>query len=463
VTAARPRLLSALGLTLPVLGASLAPGCLSRSDAPFVRQSPRDDAGSGPGVGLDASAGDAKSELPAVAPHAVLGVDPPHGPFVGGALAMIRGNGFASNARVWFGGVPVPDDQKVGVDPQRLQVTVPPGAAGPADVTVQNGDDESTRATLIGGYTYDAFFAEPSSGPTSGGTLITLHGQGTSWDADTEVEIDQKPCVVVELVGPSELVCRTPPGTQGAKPIRVSTADGLDVDVLDGFTYGNSDNGFRGGLSGQPLTSQLKVLAFDAFSGAAVPGVAVIVGSDGVGGPTATTDSQGVAVISRPDLGPRRTVTLAKTCFQPVTFVDVPVDTLTAYLSPVLSPACGAGGELPPSGGNPSQGASIRGEVVWDPTGEFQRQGWTNVPVWLRTPPTPFRCRAPSTPSPPRTPARGATVSICRPRPATSRSTRWPASRTEQRRRRCSRPTKWASSAASPSNRARFATRSTCR
>jgi IPT/TIG domain len=370
------RWVSAVGLFVPLAsGAS----CLSRGDAPFQRQSQRDDGGLMSPVTLDGSA-DAKTELPPVLPHAVLGVDPPHGPFSGGALAMIRGNGFDSEARVWFGSVEVAEDQIVGVDPQRLQVTVPAGTPGATDVSVQNGDDESTRASLSGGYTYDAFFADPSSGPTSGGTLVTLHGQGTSWDADTEVEIDLEPCVVVELVSETELVCRTPPGTQGAKPIRVSTADGIDVDVLDGFTYGNSDNGYRGGLSGDPLGSEIKVLAFNDFSGDAIPGVTVILGGDATLGPKALTNQDGVALISSPDLGSKQTVTLAKECFQPVTFVDVPVDTLTVYLSPVLSPACGAGGELPPSGGNPGQGSTISGEVVWDPTGEFQRQGWTNVP-----------------------------------------------------------------------------------
>lgn len=378
--AARQRLLSALGLVAASAGALAAASCLSRADAPFSRRSDSDDAGAGPIVSVDGSAEDAKSELPPVAPHAVLGVDPPHGPFKGGTRAMIRGNGFSSNARVWFGDVEVPKSDMVGVDPQRIQVTVPPGAPGAADVTVQNGDDESTRATLTGGYTYDSFYAEPSSGPTSGGTLVTLHGRGTSWDEDTEVEIDRKPCEVVEVQGPETLVCRTPPGTQGSKPIRVSTADGVDVDVLDAFIYGNSDNGFRGGLSGDPLGTHLKVLAFDDFSGNAVPGVTVILGDDAEAGPKATTNVDGVAVFSEPDLGPTQTVTLAVRCFQPVTFFDVPVDTLTVYLRPVLSPACGAGGELPPSGGTFGQGSTIRGEVVWDPTGEFFRQGWTNVP-----------------------------------------------------------------------------------
>ena len=40
------------------------------------------------------------------------------------------------------------------------------------------------------------------------------------------------------------------------------------VVVYDAFTYADSDNGFKGGLSGPPLDGSLKVAAYNAYTGA---------------------------------------------------------------------------------------------------------------------------------------------------------------------------------------------------
>src|SRR5690606_5448477 len=84
---------------------------------------------------VDRDAGSpAGNELSTDAP-AVLGVDPTHGPFNGGQSAIIRGNGFTSAARVWLGGQELAPGNVVALDPNRLQVVVPPGPPGPVDVS----------------------------------------------------------------------------------------------------------------------------------------------------------------------------------------------------------------------------------------------------------------------------------------------------------------------------------------
>jgi len=295
-------------------------------------------------------------------------------------LALISGNGFAGNARVWFGDVELDRATIVPIDPQRVQVTVPPGHAGAVAVRVQNGKDESTSAVLPGGYTYDQFYATPDSGPTSGGTQITLYGDGTRWNDATEVTIDQNPCVVNQVVSKTELRCTTPPGTPGSKPIRVSTS--VDSDVLDAFVYSNSDNGYKGGLSGNALTDDLRVLVLDNFTAEGVPGATVIIGDDAASADILKTDGSGVAVDSKPGLGPKRTVTVARKCYQPQTFVDVDVERVTVFLDPILAPGCAPpSGDLPASGGSGVYGASVDGQVVWPASAEFKRDGWLNVPV----------------------------------------------------------------------------------
>lgn len=358
-----------------LLAAGFTGGCRASGTSPLTRPSDTRDGG----VIVEGSGGGAPSPGgPEVQPHAVLGIEPAHGPFSGGTLALIRGNGFRSNARVWFGAVPVPEADVVVVDPRRIQVRVPAGETGLADVSTQNGEDTSTLAVLKDGYAYDSFYADPPTGPTSGGSLITLHGEGTDWNEETVVSIDRKPCELVELRGPDELVCRTPKGSPGAKVMRV-VAGGDSIDVLDGFTYSDSDNGFRGGLAGGPIDGELSVLVFDAISGQAIPQASVLVGADEP--LVVETDVSGGVVISGESVSSAPTVTVAKHCFQPTTFVEVPVDSLTVYLEPVLSPNCfSPEGEIPRGGGTPGQGAGVSGEVVWPESAEFRRSGWTNVP-----------------------------------------------------------------------------------
>lgn len=309
-------------------------------------------------------------------PHAVIGTQPSHGPFSGGQRVLVRGNGFASNVKVWFGAVAATD--VVPVDATKVQVTAPAGDAGPVDVSAQNGDDASTKRTLAGGYVYDAIYAEPSSGPISGGTEVHVHGQGTQWASGAQAFIDQVPCTQVTVVSPTELVCISPQGTPGSKTVRVT--NGADtVSALDGYTYEDSSDGFKGGLSGLPLNGKLRVLVYDNFKGDPVAGAHVIVGSDIATAIKRDVGPTGVVDITDPSLVAPQTVTVAAKCMGPITFVAEPVDTITVYLDPVLSPLCGSGGDPPGAGTKVGSTGLVTGQIVFPQDQEFKRGAW-NVP-----------------------------------------------------------------------------------
>jgi hypothetical protein len=281
---------------------------------------------------------------------------------------------------VWFGDVAVDSRLVVAADPQRIQVTSPPGESGPVDIVVQNGDDRSTRASLRGGFSYDDLTVEPSSGPTSGGAIVTVRANAPIFDDETRIDVDLVPCEIEKVASPTELTCTTPPGTPGSKRVRATLEDGTEIDVLDAFTYVVSDNGFRGGLSGTPLDGSLEVLVLDDLTGLAVRGATVLVGDDAETALQSSTDRYGTALVTGNGVGSRATVTVAKSCYQPTTFVDVPVNKVTVYLLPTPDPACVDRGEPPAGGGNPGRGASVSGEVVWPLGGEFRREGFGNVP-----------------------------------------------------------------------------------
>ncbi|MEZ4315152.1 MAG: IPT/TIG domain-containing protein [Polyangiaceae bacterium] len=312
-------------------------------------------------------------------PHATVGCEPSHGPFLGGDRVLVRGKGFSAAVRVWFGDTEIDPTTLVLVDETRVQVTAPPGKAGPAEVTTQNGDDESTRRTLPAGYVYDAVYAVPAEGPTSGGTKIQVVGQDTKFDDTTTIKIDNKPCEDIVVDSETTASCTVAAGTPGAKTLTVTTG-GESIIVLDGYTYEDSDNGFKGGLDGAPLAGKIKVLAYDNYTGDPIPGAVAIVGTDINTALIGYASDTGVVVLEDASLNKPQTVTVTGYCHSPTTFVDVPVDTVTVYLDPVLTPACASEGDPPPVGGKSALSGYVTGELVWEGGVEFKKAPWTNVP-----------------------------------------------------------------------------------
>lgn len=375
---------------LMVLGPSTA-GCIANAPDGLERRTDGEGGAGGDLLGttnVTTGTGNATTTGPDTSdPHGVFSADPPHGPFRGETRVLLAGKGFTPEVRVWFGEVEATD--VVAIDPTTVQVVTPPHPPGAVDLTTQNGGDTSTRRTLVSGFTFDALYAEPDDGPVAGGTVVTFFGSGNAWDQESSVtaRVDNVPCTTTQVVGPDQLTCTVPQGSPGTKSISVETASSGTVAALDAYTYADSDDGFKGGLGGDPLGGTLRVLAFNNFTGDPIPGAHVVVGSDVTTGLVGTTDATGVVELTDPRLdlqqgGGGVMVTVAAKCHSPITFAEVPVDTVTTYLDPVLTPQCAAtlGNPPPPGGGTPILGGRIEGELVWPSTQEFQRGSWNNVP-----------------------------------------------------------------------------------
>jgi len=351
-----------LGACVPGTGPALLPDeagggsvDLGGGDAGFVR--------------TDADLGD---------PFAIEGLTPSHGPFTGGTRARIDGRGFSSKLRVFIGNQEVEPSSLLASDPTRAAIITPPGPPGFVDVTIR---DEATarERVLKNGFYYDAIVVVPDSGATSGGTRIRINGSGTSWAPGTTVTIDGKPCDDVQVSSPTELECVTPIGTPGAKDVVVTPPGGDPIQARDAFTYSDSVDGYRGGLSGGALAGRIKVLAFNSWTGAPIPGAFAVVGDSLATAKVARTAVNGVVEITDVP-GDKATVTVAAKCHSPITFVDVPVDTVTVYLDPVLDPSCIEGDpeQIP---GRPRFGGFVEGQLVFPGGREFERAGWTTVPA----------------------------------------------------------------------------------
>jgi hypothetical protein len=309
---------------------------------------------------------------------AVSGLQPAHGPWSGGTRTNIAGRGFSSKVEVWIGPTKLDSSSVFASDPTNITVITPPGAPGPADVRVHDvpsGND----ATLPAGFFYESFGVTPGTGSTTGGTLIALSGKGTHWTSGSTVMVGGKACPIAKFKDATDLTCTTPANSAGSYDVVVTNTDKTTDRASDAFIYSDSPDGYRGGLAGGALNGTLTVLAYDAWTGSPVSGVA-IAGSNLATAVTGTLDANGTVRLMDPKLTGKVTVTVTGHCHQPWTYVDVPVDTVTVYLNPTLSAACSGN---PPSGGNyvPQDQGEVDGELVWPGGIEFQRASWSSVPM----------------------------------------------------------------------------------
>lgn len=358
------------------LACLVAGACLPGGGPPLIDG---DDAGGGTGVDLAGDSGLQRTDVDLGDPFALYGLDPSHGPYTGGTSARLTGRGFTPKLRVFIGGVEV---STIAGDPTRALVETPPGKPGWVDVKIR--DDASAKERVLEkGFFYDAFVVTPNSGATSGGTRIRLTNAGTPWTQPVKIAIGGADCTDVVATSTTETECTTPPGAPGSKDVTVLEPSGVKTQARDAFAYNDSTDGYRGGLSGSVFSGRVRALAFDAATGTPIPGAYVVAGSSVATGVVKQTAVSGVAEINGLT-GTKVTVTIAAKCHQPITYVDVPVDTVTAYLAPVLDVSC-----LPPSlpdppstgGSGGKYGGAIEGELVFPGGKEFARTGWTTVPA----------------------------------------------------------------------------------
>ena len=177
--------------------------------------------------------------------------------------AIVDGTGFRSNVRIWFGTTRCPPRTTLVID----HTTECKSRRRPA-----RGSWTSWRKTATAciyarhaspGVRIRLVLSRARQWPTSGGTVVARTATTPRGTPTTQVLIDRLPCEVLAVRSPpgapQELDCRTPADTAGAKPVRVGTARGPQPRCSTPSSAGNTDNGFKGRLSGAPLASSLRV------------------------------------------------------------------------------------------------------------------------------------------------------------------------------------------------------------
>jgi hypothetical protein len=335
-----------------------------------------DDAGTGTGTNLSGDAGLQRTDVDLGDPFALYGLTPSHGPYGGGTTARLAGRGFTPKLRVFLGDKEVPT---VAGDPTRAVIVTPSNTPGWVDVKIRD-DATAQERVLKKGFFYDSFVVVPDSGATSGGTRIRLTNAGAPWKTPVKITIGGAECLTPTSDGKTA-ECVTPPGSPGSKDVTVIESDTTTTQARDAFSYSDSPDGYRGGLSGGAFAGRMRVLAFDSATGMPIPGAYVVAGGSLATGVVQRTASTGVTEFNGLP-GTKTTITVAAKCHQPVTYVDVPVDTVTVYMPFVFDVACASlNGDPPSTGGNGGKfGGVVEGQLVFPGGAEFQRTGWSTVP-----------------------------------------------------------------------------------
>ncbi|MBS1151119.1 MAG: hypothetical protein H6Q89_2817 [Myxococcaceae bacterium] len=170
-----------------------------------------------------------------VPPPTLVSISPARGPAAGGTLVTLTGAGFSSGTAVKFGATNA--NNLVVASQNAITAIAPAGSAGPVDVVVTNADGQA--ATLAAGFAYVApptlSALTPTSGPSSGGTAITL--SGVDFSIGATVKIGTEPASSVVVVDSTTITATTPPGNPGPANVVVTNGDGQSATLTTRFTY----------------------------------------------------------------------------------------------------------------------------------------------------------------------------------------------------------------------------------
>ena len=168
----------------------------------------------------------------------ITSVSPASGPATGGTQLTITGTNFATGATVRVGGTLATGITLVSST--QLRATTPAGSAGARDVQVTNPGGSS--ATQAGAFTYTATpttptltSVSPTSGPTTGGTTITL--TGANFVSGATVRVDGVAATNVVFSSATQVTARTPAGSAGARDVQITNPNGQSATRAGAFTY----------------------------------------------------------------------------------------------------------------------------------------------------------------------------------------------------------------------------------
>jgi len=294
---------------------------------------------------------------------------PEHGPFVGGTEVTLSGSGLHAPLSITVQGKAVQEPQIQLLSPIGVRIITPAGKVGAADIQVTISDE---TVTLKDGFYYDPIHIDPDSGPTVGGTLVTIQGRDTDFKPGMKLELGGQPMVEVEVVSATLIKAKTPAGTLGPVDLVLGEPKG-DRIVQEAFTYYDSTNPKNGGMGGGPLQGTLTISALNWLTRAPVDGAKVVVQKERELELQGTTNSKGVAVFTDVKLTGPVTATAGKAGYEASTVVSFDARDLTVFMMPIIKPQPGP---MPPG----TQAGVVKGHMLFGGTTGAGSTQWKLVP-----------------------------------------------------------------------------------
>jgi hypothetical protein len=170
-----------------------------------------------------------------LSPPTVSAVNPSSGTTAGGTTVTITGTNVTGATTVTFGGTAA-TSYTVNSAIQ-ITATTPAHAAGTVDVAVTT---PAGTATSTGGFAYDAptpaiTLVSPTSGPTAGGTPVTITGSG--FVSGATVLIGGVAATPVVVASATSITAMTGAHAEGPVDVVVTNAGGAPGTLPAGFTY----------------------------------------------------------------------------------------------------------------------------------------------------------------------------------------------------------------------------------
>ena len=166
----------------------------------------------------------------------VASIAPATGPLIGGTSVTITGTNFQTGATVRFGNGYSMETTIAGTT--AILAVTPAAAAGVAPIVVTNPDGQA--AVLASGFTYSANPAPavtavaPNTGPSTGGTMVTITGTGFATGATVLFGAFSAQYASVNA---TSITVMAPNNVVGAIPIIVTNPDGQVAVFPNAFTY----------------------------------------------------------------------------------------------------------------------------------------------------------------------------------------------------------------------------------
>ncbi|MCI2423491.1 IPT/TIG domain-containing protein [Saccharopolyspora sp. K220] len=167
----------------------------------------------------------------------VTGVSPGSGPTTGGTNVTITGSAFIGATAVTFGGTSAIFNVNSNT---QITATTPARPAGAAQVRVTTPGGTSTNAVFFNYQTPPTptvVSVSPSSGPTAGGTVVTI--TGTNFSSATAVAFGGTPAASFTVNSSTQITATTPARPAGAAQVVVTAPGGTSNNTV-AFFYLNA-------------------------------------------------------------------------------------------------------------------------------------------------------------------------------------------------------------------------------